>query len=196
MYNLPIGAENPRFGGVPFPTRVFPWWILPSFISVLLTWIFASQLVHQVGLARATQSHNGHHHHRVPDFREQLKAPGRSMEAISPVLDQAHGSPHHGLGGDAAAERMWQLQYLLHRGPPKEDYKSPFPQVRDLPETSSPSHVSMCFVNPNRSLLKPSSPKASRSHSSEGQVDSRDQPDPGGRPSPMGVRGPQFPGPK
>ena len=60
-------------------------WVL----LVLLTLFLPSQIVHQVGFARAVEAHNSHHHNRLPDGRQDLQSFWINQQSPINILNEA-----------------------------------------------------------------------------------------------------------
>lgn len=59
-----------------------------------LTCVLPGQLVHQVGFARAVEAHNGHHHHRLLDGRQDPQGLLVGCQLPFHILNEAHGAWH------------------------------------------------------------------------------------------------------
>ena len=54
-----------------------------------LTLFLPGQLVHQVGLARAVEAHDSHHHNGLPDGRQDLQGFWINQQSPISVLNEA-----------------------------------------------------------------------------------------------------------
>lgn len=64
-----------------------------------LTLVLPSQLVHQVGFARAVETHDGHHDKRLCDGRQDLQSFLVDYQLPVSVLNEAHRAWHVDRGG-------------------------------------------------------------------------------------------------